>query len=377
MEEFLITPWEVRGKIDYEKLMKDFGIKPISKTILRRLSKYGKIHTFLRRGIVFGHRDFDWILRKFEKGEKFYLYTGRGPSGKTHLGHLIPWIFTKYLQDTFKAKLYFQVTDDEKFLLGKVKMDEVRSYVYDNLLDFYALGFNQKLTKILIDTVDIPELYKIAVKVAKSINFSVVRAVFGFENTTNIGMIFFPAIQAAPCFIETEISGKATPCLIPASPDQDPYWRGIARAVAEKLGYYKPAQIYTKILPGLKEGEKMSSSKPSTCIFTTDSAEDVKRKVADIFTGGQPTIREQREKGGNPKICRVFQYLLFFEDSDKDIKKVRRECESGKLTCGECKKMLAQKLIKFLERHKENREKAKVVVDEIFREKGLRIPKSD
>jgi len=39
--------------------------------------------------------------------------------------------------------------------------------------------------------------------------------------------------------------------------------------------------------------------------------------------------------------------------------------------------MLAQKLIKFLERHKENREKAKVVVDEIFREKGLQIPKSN
>jgi len=375
MEKFLITPWEVRGEIDYRKLMKDFGIKPISKSILRELSKYGKVHFFLERKVVFGHRDFDWILRKLREGEKFYLYTGRGPSGKTHLGHLVPWIFTKYLQDIFKAKLYFQVTDDEKFLLGKAKIDEIEKYAYDNLLDFFALGFDEKLTKILLNIKDISEIYKIAVKIARAVNFSVVRAVFGFKETTNIGMIFFPAIQAAPCFIESEISGKPVPCLIPASADQDPYWRGIARAVAEKLGYYKPAQIYTKILPSLKEEEKMSSSKPSTCIFTTDSEQEVKKKVSNMFTGGQPTIREQREKGGNPEICRVFQYFLFFEENEKVVKEIEENCRSGKLICGECKSILSQKLIEFLKEHMEKRKEARVIVDGIFEERGLQLPK--
>lgn len=39
------------------------------------------------------------ILDLYEAGKKFYLYTGRGPSSDSlHLGHLIPFHFTKYLQ---------------------------------------------------------------------------------------------------------------------------------------------------------------------------------------------------------------------------------------------------------------------------------------
>lgn len=35
-------------------------------------------------------------MDQYEKGEKFYLYTGRGPSSEAlHLGHLIPFMFTK------------------------------------------------------------------------------------------------------------------------------------------------------------------------------------------------------------------------------------------------------------------------------------------
>ena len=53
-------------------------------------------HHFLRRGIVFSHRDFDHILTLKEQGKPFYLYTGRGPSsGSLHLGHCVPFMFTK------------------------------------------------------------------------------------------------------------------------------------------------------------------------------------------------------------------------------------------------------------------------------------------
>ncbi len=33
----------------------------------------------------------DRILEDYEKGKEFFLYTGRGPSGHTHIGHLVPW----------------------------------------------------------------------------------------------------------------------------------------------------------------------------------------------------------------------------------------------------------------------------------------------
>ena len=55
-------------------------------------------HHFLRRGLVFSHRDFDHILTLKEQGKPFYLYTGRGPSSESlHVGHLVPFIFTKYV----------------------------------------------------------------------------------------------------------------------------------------------------------------------------------------------------------------------------------------------------------------------------------------
>ena len=108
---FTVTPWEVKGDVDYNKLVEQFGTELINERLLARIQKHThELHPLLRRKIFFSHRDLNWLFDKYESGEKFYLYTGRGPSGDTHLGHLLPWIFTKWLQDKFKAKLYFQIT---------------------------------------------------------------------------------------------------------------------------------------------------------------------------------------------------------------------------------------------------------------------------
>ena len=53
-------------------------------------------HRYLRRGIVFCHRDLEGILDKYERGEPFYLFTGRGTSiVSLHIAHSIPFEFTK------------------------------------------------------------------------------------------------------------------------------------------------------------------------------------------------------------------------------------------------------------------------------------------
>ncbi|MEM0052943.1 MAG: tryptophan--tRNA ligase [Nitrososphaeria archaeon] len=360
-----VTPWSVEGEVDYDKLVRQFGTRYIDDEILNYFKKFtGEINFFLRRNFFFCHRDLDWILKKYEEGEKFYLYTGRGPSGKVHIGHLLPWFFTKYLQDKFDVHLLFQVTDDEKFLYkDELSLPYVESMTSDNLLDIIAVGFDYKKTQIIIDTKEIKELYTIAIKIAKSITLSTVKAVFGFTDSSNIGMIFFPSIQAAPCFLYSEKIGKSVPCLIPAAIDQDNFWR-MTRDVAEKLGYYKPAQIHSKFLPALNKEGKMSSSLPETAIYTTDSPEDVRRKVKNAFTGGQPTIEEQRKKGGNPYICPVYFYeQYFFEKDDKKLEDIRNSCLNGNLLCGEHKNSLISKIVTFLEDFQIKREKAKNVVE--------------
>lgn len=363
-KEFIVTPWEVKGKIDYDYLIKKFGTNHIDEKLLERIKGHtGDLHHFLRRGLFFSHRDLDWILDKYEKGEKFFLYTGRGPTGNVHLGHLFPWLFTKWLQDKFDVELYFQLTDDEKFLIKpKLTLEETNRIAYENILDVIALGFDPEKTHIFIDTEYAKTQYKLAVQIAKHVTVSMVNAVFGFTNQNNIGITFFPSIQAVPCFLPSVLNKKNIPCLIPAAIDQDPYWR-IARDVAPKLGFYKPAAIHSVFLPGLggmmNQG-KMSSSERQTAIFTTDSPEVVKDKIIKYaFSGGQATVKEHREKGGDPNIDIAYQWLTFFEEDDKKLKEIRENYISGKLLTGELKLILIDKLNAFLKEHQKKRERAK------------------
>lgn len=366
---FKVTPWEVEGEVDYDKLIKEFGTSPLTDDLLERVQKItGELHPFLRRKIFFSHRDFDWILDLYEKGEPFALYTGRGPSGHTHLGHMMPWIFCKYLQDTFDVKMYFQITDDEKFMHRRdLTLEQTRKYAYDNALDFIALGFQPEKTFVFSDIDYAKTLYGIAVKIAKTVTFSTVRAVFGFTSSTNIGMIFFPAIQGVPCFLPTELEKRRVPVLIPAAIDQDPYWR-VTRDVAEKLGYYKPAAIHNIFFPSLEgPSGKMSASAARSAIFTVDKPETVKRKVMNAFTGGRETVEEQRRLGGNVDVCTVFQYYYFlFEPDDTALSERKSACRSGDLLCGPCKQELAERLVKYVTAHQRKREEARNVLDQFL-----------
>ena len=356
-DEFVVTPWNVEGDIDYDKLTKQFGTQKISPEILSKIKKItGEDHFMLRRGIFFSHRDLNVILDNFEKGKKFFLYTGRGPSGNTHIGHLVPWVFAKWLQEKFDVNIYFQLTDDEKFYTkSDLTLEDTSKFALENALDFIALGFNPEKTKIIINTRNIKKLYPIAAQVAKKINFSNTKAVFGFTNDTNVGMIFYTSLQSAPCFIED------LPVLIPLGVDQDPHFR-ITRDVAPKIGKPKPALIHNIMIPALTgPGGKMSASDEKSTIYTTDSPEVVKKKINKYgFSGGQADIEKHRELGGNPDIDVSFQYLrIFFEQDDEKLKKIYEDYKSGKMLTGELKAILIEKINSFLKIHQQKREEAK------------------
>lgn len=366
-EDFVVTPWEVKGSIDYDRLVTQFGTERITPAVLERIRRLaGDLHPMLRRGVVYSHRDLNWILDQYEKGNPFALYTGRGPSSGIHIGHMLPWFFTKWLQEKFRSTLYFQITDDEKFLFKDFeKLEDATKVGYDNILDIIAMGFDSKRTRIFLDTEYIHHLYPIAVEVAKRITYSTTQAVFGFENSNNIGEIFYTSVQAAPSFLPSVEAGKPVPVLIPCGIDQDPHFR-IARDVAAKMGYPKPALIHNKLLPSLLGPTgKMSASIPDSSIFTTDTEARAKKKVMDAFTGGRATIEEQRRLGANPYICSIFaQYNYVFEPDDAELAVVERTCKSGERLCGDCKAELWEKVRPWLRAHQAAREKAKDRIEE-------------
>ncbi|MFA7708218.1 MAG: tryptophan--tRNA ligase [Candidatus Pacearchaeota archaeon] len=357
-EKMSVTPYDVKGDIDYNRLVKEFGIEKINPQLLERIKKHTKeLHFMLRRGIFFAHRDLKFILDEYDKGNKFFLYTGCGPSGPIHIGHLQTWYFTKWLQDKFGVELWFQFTDDEKFLFKDKSYEEIQNWMHENMKDVIAVGFNPEKTHFLVDTKHASLMYPEAIKVEKKITFSMIKSSFGFNESNNIGSIFYTAMQAVPAFLPSIIKKKEIPCLIPHAVDQDPHFR-ITRDILPKLGHYKPASIQCVFLPQLKGSEgKMSSSEASQGILSTDSSSEVKNKINKYaFSGGQATIEEHRKLGGNPDVDVCFQYLKFlFEEDDKKLAQIEKDYKSGKLLTGELKKYTIEKINSFLSEHQKKR----------------------
>jgi len=322
----------------------------------------------LRRGIFFAHRELNWLLDEYDKGNKFYLYTGRAPSGGMTLGHLIPFLLSKWLQDKFDVELYIQIPDEEKFLAKKnIKdIEEIRKIAYDNVLDIIALGFDPKKTKIFLDTEYASVLYKQACRVAKHITFSTLKDAFGMNNDSNIGWIFYTSMQAVPTFLKSVEEGHNVPCLIPLAIDQDVHFR-VARDVIDKLGYYKPAILEGKFLPGLNGASKMSSSDLNSAIYLSDDHETVIKKVNKALTGQQATVELQKKYGGDPEKCMVCQYYKYlFEPDDEKLEKIFEAERNGTLLAGEHKRDLANRINTFLDEHKKMREKMKSRIDEFI-----------
>merc|ERR1719188_770622 len=247
-----------------------------------------RLHHWLTREIYFSHRDMDTLCKQLESGKPFYLYTGRGPSSAAmHMGHLVPFLFTKWLQDAFDVPLVIQMTDDEKFLWkGKYddeKGDNLMHYYHltmENAKDIIACGFDKKKTFIFSDLDYVGHMYPNIVRFWKACTYNTARGAFGFVGESNIGQSAFPAVQAAPSFpssFKVPLGGDENMCcLIPCAIDQDPYFR-VTRDVAHKmvpkshpLGG-KPALIHAKFFPPLEGAAgKMSASNENSAVYLTD-----------------------------------------------------------------------------------------------------------
>jgi len=370
-----VTPWDVTAAsnkgIDYDKLIIKFGSSKIDEVLLARFEKVTghKPHHLLRRGIFFSHRDMNIILNDFEAGKKFFLYTGRGPSSEAmHLGHLIPFMFTKWLQDVFDVPLVIQLTDDEKFFFKDLKMEDCQRLAIENTKDIIALGFDVNKTFIFPDLTfmgQCPAFYQNVVRIQKCVTYNQVKGIFGFDDSCPIGKIAFPAIQAAPSFSSSFpfIFGdnKTVPCLIPCAIDQDPYFR-MTRDVAHRLGGLKPALLHCSFFPALQGAQtKMSASDGMSSIFLTDTMKEIKTKINKYaFSGGQATVEEHKEKGGDTDVDISYQYLTFFLEDDAKLAKIKQDYTSGELLSGFLKKELIDILQPMVATH----QKARALVTE-------------
>jgi len=363
-DDFVVTPYEVRGHIDYARLRELFGTQELTPELLAKVHHIagGDLHPLLSRGIYYSHRDLAPLLDGFANGKPFFLYSGRGPSGPLHTSHLVPFDLCQWLQRRLGVPMYIQITDDEKFWARSgLTREETAHWGLENLYDILALGFDPKRTHVFFDSRSIAALYPLAIRVARKIPYSTVKAVFGFEPSTNIGLVFYTALQTVPCFWPSWAEGRSIPCLIPCGIDQDPHFR-VTRDIAEGLGYPKPSLLHSQMIPGLLGEAAMSTSgdRPDNALFLNDSSETVDRKVRNAFTGGRATVEEQRRLGATPEVCSVWAlWRTRFAESEEKFQQVTAGCRSGSLLCGECKSQLLERVHAFYRHHAEAREKVK------------------
>jgi tryptophanyl-tRNA synthetase len=373
-DEQEVTPWTVQGKdgkIDYNKIIDKFGSTPIDEQVLAQLEKLSPkapLHPWLKRKFFFSHRSLDELLTAVEGGKPFYLYTGRGPSSEAlHLGHMIPFMFTRYLQEAFDVPLVIQMTDDEKFLWKDLTLEETHRLARENAKDIIAVGFDPAKTFIFSDLDYIGSLYPNICKIEKCVTASQAKGIFGFTDSDNIGKFSFPAIQAAPSFSSSfpHIFGPTSNyhCLIPCAIDQDPFFR-MTRDVAPRLKLLKPAVIHSKFFPALQgPSTKMSASDQNSAIFMTDSPQDVATKIKKYaFSGGRDSAEEQRKLGANVELDVAYQYLNVFLMDDARLQSIHDDYSTGKILTGEVKQELIDVLVPFIQDHQRRRA---AVTDEI------------
>lgn len=399
----MLTPWEVSGEVDYDRLIRDFGIEPFE-PLLKEIEE--PMH-LMKRGIIFGHRDYYRIAEAMKKGERFAVMSGFMPSGLPHFGHKmtmdeIVWHNKK------GAMAFVGIADMEAHAVRRLSWEKTRKIGMEYVKAIIALGLDEN-SVIYFQSAN-EKVKNLAFELAEEVNWSELKAIYGFDGETTLAKMFVTSVQAGDILLpQIAFYGGPKPTVVPVGADQDPHirlTRDLSARVSifaferlengvrvrsrkgneylkklESLGYemkcydehvdvfgelekieaevrrievesggygfIPPSSTYHKFITGL-QGGKMSSSKPESFISLLDTPEEAVEKVKRALTGGRATAEEQRKLGGQPEKCVVFELYSIHLLNDNELEEVERDCREGNLLCGHCKKIAVERVREFL-----------------------------
>ena len=370
-KDIVLDPWGASYVKDYGRLIKEFGMEPITEDIVKKLPK---THRLITRGVIFGHRDLNVILKAIEEGKNYAVMTGIKPSGPFHLGSKITaeeFIYFQSLSE--KAFGYYAIADLEAYVDNKIPLEESYKIAIDNLMDLLAMGLDPKRVYVYRQSEE-HSVLKLAFIFSRGITLNTLRAIYGDRP---FGLYFSALVQAGD-ILSPQIPerGGAKPTIVPVGADQDPHIR-LTRDLAHKyhnlMGFLPPAATYHKLLRDLTGQYKMSKRNPMGILYLSEDLKSARKKVMNAFTGGRATAEEQRRLGGTPEICSVFIELLsvhFLEDEEK-LKEWYWECKSGKIICGECKAKAWEVIERWLREHQRKRVKMRDMAEKLLNEHTL------
>jgi tryptophanyl-tRNA synthetase len=213
-----LDPWGVVHVEDYSRLFEEFGISSFDEI----LPELDKPHPYMRRKIIFGHRNYDSVLRAMLQHRPFAVMSGFMPSGKAHFGHMmvmneIIW-HQKQGGDAFAA-----VADMEAHAVRGISWSMCRELgIEEYILSLIALGFEPS-GHIYFQSKNW-QMRDLAFELGTSANFSEVSSIYGFSGETSIAHMDSVMAQSADILHpQLREYGGPKPVVIPVGADQDPH----------------------------------------------------------------------------------------------------------------------------------------------------------
>ncbi|HEY3361551.1 MAG TPA: tryptophan--tRNA ligase [Methanosarcina sp.] len=228
-----LDPWSSSDITDYSKLFEEFGISPFDEI----LPEIPSPHMYMRRKVIFGHRDYEQIVEAMRTGAPFSVMDGFMPSGKVHLGHKMVMDQIIWHQQ-MGASAFVGIADREAFSVRGFSWQKCREIgVEEYILSLIALGF--KPDGLIYFQSGCEGVKDLAFELGVKVNFSELSAIYGFSGETNLSHMISVATQAADILQpQLEEFGGPKPVVVPVGPDQDPHLR-LTRGLAGKMNMFR------------------------------------------------------------------------------------------------------------------------------------------
>lgn len=290
---------------------------------------------------------------------KKIILTGDRPTGRLHIGHYVGSLRRRVeLQNEGDyEKMYVFIADAQALTDNIDNPEKVRQNVIEVALDYLSAGLDPEKVTIFVQS-QIPELAELSfyfmdlVSVSRLQRNPTVKTEIqmrGFAGESiPVGFFTYPISQAADITLF-----KAT--TVPAGEDQKPMIEQANEIVRRFNNIYGETLVESSVmlptnaaccrLPGTDGKAKMSKSL-GNCIYLSDSAKELKKKVNSMFTDPEHIHIEQP---GHLEGNTVFTYLdAFATDEDfaqflpeyKNLDELKAHYTRGGLGDGTCKKFL-------------------------------------
>ena len=249
------------------------------------------------------------------------ILTGDRPTGKLHLGHYVGSLKRRVeLQNSGEFdKIFIMIADAQALTDNADNPQKIRDNIIEVALDYMACGLDPAKSTLFIQS-QIPELCELSfyymnlVTVSRLQRNPTVKAEIqmrNFETTIPVGFFTYPISQAADM-----TAFKAT--TVPVGEDQMPMLEQTKEIVHKFNAVYGETLVEPAILlpgnqacmrlPGIDGKAKMSKSL-GNCIYLSEEADDIRKKVMSMFTDpGHLRIEDPGKLEGNT----VFTYLDAF-----------------------------------------------------------------